>query len=404
MFIQLPLGWMQHPFPTNSFRLHSAEQIGVLRELGVTFLSYIPSKSSLDVGRAEEGDRRQHDPRSGVSPPELSLPAPAPPVSAPRDCAGQYREAASAYEEVALAAQRQPMAARDRAQVLVKACVAELVAAQEGCVIRLLTDCQASSSTAHAVNVMVLALMLGRSLEFADQALEALGMAALLHDIGKTAMPAHIAEPGGPLVPTEMLRYRAHVGESVALGQQMDLSSDVLIAIAQHHEMSDGSGYPLRLVGDDLSRNGQILALVNSYDRLCNPLEGRSALTPHEAVAHLYAQQRACHEPSILAAFIRLMGVYPPGSLVQLVDGRFAQVTGVNAAHPLRPVVSVQRGEGADAGTLSIDLSAHRQLGIRRSVRPAQLPRAVLDALLPGSRICYYFERATPQTDEGGPE
>ena len=153
---------------------------------------------------------------------------------------------------------------------------------------------------------------------------ESVILAALLHDLGKVNLPAHIGEPGAALRAADMQRYHSHVGLSVELAQNMALPSDVLIAIAQHHEMADGSGYPLHLVADDISRWGQILALVNRYDRLCNPLHGDQALTPHEAVAKLFAQLRGSFDASVLGAFIRLMGVYPPGSLVQLVDGRIA--------------------------------------------------------------------------------
>ncbi len=183
----------------------------------------------------------------------------------------------------------------------------------------------------------------------------------------------------------------------MALGQRMGLPSDVLIAMAQHHERADGSGYPLRLVAEDLSRSSQVLALVNAYDRLCNPLLGAQVHTPHEAVSRLYAQQRAGFDAVVMGAFIRMMGVYPPGSLVQLVDGRHALVTSVDAGHPLRPSVLVHV---AGSEVQAVDLSLHKDLGIRRSLRPSQLPRAALQALWPDSRICYYFERAVAADDK----
>jgi len=227
-------------------------------------------------------------------------------------------------------------------------------------------------------------------------------VAGLLHDLGKVGLPIHIAEPGAALSPSDMQRYQEHVGLSVDLGQRMGLSSDVLIAIAQHHEMADGSGFPLRLVGEDLSRCGQILALVNRYDRLCNPLHGEQALTPHEALARIFALRRECFDATVLGAFIRMMGVYPPGSLVQLVDGRFGLVVVVDALHSLRPcVVLYEPAVPRDEAPL-LDLAQNDEVGILRSLKPAQLPRDALDYLLPRPRISYFFERALSPRDCGG--
>lgn len=400
MFIQLPLSWLQHPFPTNSFRVTSQEQILTLRQLGLATLAYLPEKSlvpSQDAG----GDMVSAS--AGMDGRELEVPMVEDGSTMQAECSNgehcleRYAQAAAAYDAVAAQVIRQPESARQQAQSLVDACVQELQE-KDACAIRLLSDVQFGGEAAHAVNVMVLALLLGRAAQLKNDSLCDLGLAALLHDIGKVSMPAHIGESGRALQPAELQRYRLHVGESVALGQAMDLPSDVLIAIAQHHEMADGSGYPLQLLGDDLTMAGRILALVNAYERLCNPLQGASPLTPHEAVSQLYAQQSACFDPVVLESFIRMMGVYPPGSLVELVDGRFGLVVSVDATHPLRPTVLAQVD---DQSLQLLNLASARGLGIRRSLRPAQLPAATLRLLMPHSRIQYYFERALPLQDEG---
>ncbi len=394
MFIQLPLSWMRHPFPTSNFRITSIEQISVLRGLGLTTLSYVPGKSLLRAASSvQQTNAHQHpSAQTGVATeaPTKSGTTPLPPTLRQPDCLERFQEASNTYQEVTGLVAQQPMPARMQAENLVQSCVTELIGL-DSCVIRLLSECRSSAAASHAVNVMVLSLLLGQTLKMDARQLADLGLAALLHDIGKISMPLHISEPGARLQPAQLQWYRGHVGESVALGQQMDLPSDVLMAIAQHHERLDGSGYPLGLQGEDLFGGGQILALANAYDRLCNPLQGQSALTPHEAVSTLYTQQQHCFDAEVLGAFIRMMGVYPPGSLVQLIDGRHALVTKVNPQHPLRPMV-LAHAPGQDSEPL--DLSVMRELGVRRSLRPEQLPRVVLDALLPGTRICYYFERA----------
>ena len=91
----------------------------------------------------------------------------------------------------------------------------------------------------------------------------------------------------------------------------------------------------------------RIVALVNRFDNLCNPHLLARALTPHESLALLFAQWRSQFDTSILSAFIKMMGVYPPGSVVQLTDDRYGLVMAVNSARPLKPSVLVHDLGGA---------------------------------------------------------
>lgn len=403
MFIQLELGWVNHPFPMSSFRLSSPDQIRVLREIGLKTVRYIPAKSTLapamraaaaqEAVAAHQDDAEVQEEVDGVD--LLARLA-----ASQERCNQRFQQATSVYAAVSTSVQTVPQQAKRQAEDLIVSCVSDLL--ERGpCTVHLLPDGLGQRSAVHAVNVMVLALLLGQSIGLPAQQLRGLGLSALLHDLGKVSLPAHIGEPGAALRPFDLQRYQSHVGLSVELGQSMDLPSDVLIAIAQHHEMADGSGYPLHLMADDISRWGQILALVNRYDRLCNPLQGEPALTPHEAVAKLFALLRRSFDAAVLGAFIRLMGVYPPGSLVQLVDGRLAVVMLVDPSRPLRPCVVPYQADVPRNEAAVLNLVQMPELGILRSLKPAQLPRAALEYLLPQPRICYFFERALDSLGEG---
>ena len=138
----------------------------------------------------------------------------------------------------------------------------------------------------------------------------------------------------------------------------------------------------------------KVLALVNRYETLCNPSRPAAAITPHEALSLIFAQQKSRFDAVALSAFIRMMGVYPPGSVVQLVDERFALVVSVNSSRPLKPRVVVHEPSVSKHEALILDLELAPHLGIRRSLKPASLPRAAMDYLSPRQRICYFFERA----------
>jgi len=146
------------------------------------------------------------------------------------------------------------------------------------------------------------------------------------------------------------------------------------------------------------------VALINRYDNLCNPQSRTPQLTPHEAVSVLFAQGRNRFDSAVLNVFIRMMGVYPAGSLVQLTDDRFALVVGVNSSRPLKPRVLVHDPKVARHEALVLDLETQPDLGIRRSLPAAKLPPAAIEYLDPRPRVSYYFEplsRAAENEAEG---
>ncbi|MFN3438036.1 MAG: HD-GYP domain-containing protein [Acidovorax sp.] len=407
MFIQLDVGWMHHPFPVSSFRVASLEQIATLRELGLTEVRYVPKKSDPDLKELVP---------AAWSVPEMVAPVSngldAPSVAAAVDheavrrrelleaqnrslaaCNQRFTEATRQYQSLERAVSEHPDQARTKGDALVSGCVSELLENGDS-VIRLLSEGVGERNALHPINVMVISLLLGRSLGMKSAELHDLGVSALIHDLGKLKLPPNLRQPTPSMIPMERSRYETHVGESVAFAMRMGLTDAVLTAIAQHHEMADGSGFPLRLKGPALSRNSQVLALVNRYDRMCNPANGVDALTPHEALSVIFAQLKARFDSVVLGAFIRMMGVYPPGSIVQLVNDRYAIVASVNSSRPLRPKVIVHDSRVPKDEAPILDLETMPELGIRRSLKPAQLPRDALDYLSPRQRICYFFERA----------
>ncbi|GKS83443.1 HD-GYP domain-containing protein [Acidovorax sp. SUPP1855] len=414
MYIQLDLGWMNHPFPVSSFRIASPEQISTLAALGLSQVRWIPSKSDPSVqGLLPPGHPSAPDPvteaarapvETGPSIAQASMAEFRERIKAQSRslaaCDERFARATRVYERLATSAEQDPSEARASTNALVSSCVDELLD-QGDSAIRLLSERVGTRAALHSVNVMVLSLLLGKALGLLGDDLQPLGAAALLHDLGKITLPPHVAQPHSALGPADQALYEAHVGESVVLAERMGLGTAVIEAIAHHHEMADGTGFPLQLKGADISRGGQVLALVNYYDRLCNPLRGANALTPHEALSVIFAQHKHRFDAVVLRAFIRMMGVYPPGSIVQLVDDRYAIVTAVNSARPLRPKVIVHESGVSKDDALVIDLEDQPALGIRRSLRPAQLPRDALDYLSPRKRICYYFERAVDAAPTG---
>ena len=247
-----------------------------------------------------------------------------------------------------------------------------------------------------SVPFALISLLLARSLGLAAEELLDLGVGALMHDLGKIELPERVRHVESGAGAAELNAYRDHVAKGVALGKKIGLTAGALAVIAQHHEHADASGFPQRLSGERITLASRVLVLVNRYDNLCNPSTRVPPLTPHEAVAMLFAQGRARYDTAVLNAFIRMMGVYPAGSLVQLTDDRYAIVMAVNSTRPLKPRVLVHEPGVPRAEALLLDLEQASDVGIRRSLTAGKLPVTTLEYLDPRPRVHYYFEPLGP--------
>jgi putative nucleotidyltransferase with HDIG domain len=393
MFVHLDMGWMSHPFPLSNFKIANAQQIAKIRELGLTRIRWSPDKSDpppadappatpaatdADARRAEEQARRE------------ALRAQR---AAQAQAERQYAEAAQAWRGLSDQVPTDPQAAARDAGALTAALIEKMVGQQELC-IRLLTEGAGDRATAHALNVAIVALLMGHTLRMGAPELQDLGLGAMLHDIGKIDLPDRLRFPEEALSGPQLQIYREHVAHGVKHGRRMGLAPEVLLVIGQHHEQADGQGFPQGLPLERQSAAARIVALINRYDNLCNPSLPSKAMTPHEALSLLFAQGKQKFDAAMLNTFVRMMGVYPPGSLVQLTDDRYGMVVACNSSRPLKPRVLVHDARVPRDDALFVELETMPQLGIRRSLKPSQLPPAALDYLAPGRRVAYFFEPA----------
>ncbi|MCM5680981.1 DUF3391 domain-containing protein [Schlegelella sp. S2-27] len=405
MHVHLDLGWLDHPFALNSFRIGSPDQIETLRSLGVVRVRWDPERSDTAVlaaltappkpvyqmtpAEVAEAEQRRLR-REQLAAQNASL----------AQCERQYAQANRTFKQLAEQVHAQPLESREKSQALIDGFLEALAGKHETC-IRLLTEVAGDRASFHSVNVTVISMLLGRAAGLSEQDLSDLGIGALLHDIGKVDLPDRVRWKDEHFTVAEIQFYQEHVAHGVNLARKMQLGVGAAQVIAQHHEHVDGTGFPQRLSAERISMPARIVALVNRYDNLCNPQNPAKALTPHEALSLMFAQMKSRFDAAMLSAFIRMMGVYPPGSVVQLTDERYALVVSVNSARPLKPRVVVHDARVPREEALIVDLEDEPQLGIRRSLKPLQLPKASLDYLSPRQRVCYFFERARESAAEG---
>lgn len=400
LFVELDIGWLSHPFPSGSFKISSEKQIDTIRSLGLRMVRVDPSRSDPvpDVMTISD-DGSADSEQSEIQQRELALQKERVQQLAIQQnalvlCEKRFGEAMRQYRKLLTQIESQPEVAAQHCRGLVTEFVSDMLREGESA-IRLLSEAAGDKSSMHPVNVTVVSLLLGRAVGLQESELIELGQAAFLHDIGKIQLPDRVRWPEDNFSTTEFKLYQEHVGLGVQLGQAMRLPKTVLTIIAQHHEFADGNGFPVRLKGDAIGMGARILSLVNRYDNLCNPSRPAAAMTPHESLSLIFAQFKARFDPLVLGAFIRMMGVYPPGSVVQLSDDRYGMVVSVNANRPLKPRVIVYEPGTTKREALILDLEQASGTTIRRSIKPAALPGEALDFLAPRQRVCYFFEQAS---------
>ncbi len=196
----------------------------------------------------------------------------------------------------------------------------------------------------HGVNVSVLAVAFGASLGIAPTGLRELGLAGLFHDLGKTGVPDAILNKPGRLTPAEFARIREHPTLGRRLLAGYGLPEAVLRGVAEHHEKSDGSGYPLGVCGDKVHPWGRILGVADVFDALTSRRSYKEAMLPTRALAVLYGMRGRDFPAETVERFIKFLGPYPVGSFVRLTSGAYAFVRGSNPSRPLFPELLVVLG------------------------------------------------------------
>ncbi|WP_290652346.1 HD-GYP domain-containing protein [Aquisalimonas sp.] len=199
-------------------------------------------------------------------------------------------------------------------------------------------------STAHSINVCVIALAFGMYLGLRGRELQSIGLGALLHDIGKVKQPPEILTRQGPLTAEEWEAIKRHPDEGCDIVSTTgEVPDAVLDMIRMHHERIDGRGYPRGLQGDDIPERARIVALANHYDSLTSDRPYRQGRPTDEVLQALYNEDEHLFGAQLVQAFIHCIGIFPIGSLVELDNGALGVVVACSPENRLKPTVLLVR-------------------------------------------------------------
>ena len=194
----------------------------------------------------------------------------------------------------------------------------------------------------HSMNVAILLANFGRYLGLERNVLKELTLGGLLHDVGKIMTPDEVLNKPGKLTDEEFGVMRQHVVHSYdILSNTAGITPTMLEVAANHHERLDGTGYPQRLKGDQLSLYTRMSGIVDVYDAVTADRVYKQGMQPTQAFRILLKGINQHFDAELVTKFIKCMGVYPVGTLVQLSNQRLAVVMQRNEQQPLKPVVKV---------------------------------------------------------------
>jgi len=403
VFIRLDT-WMDHPFLFSSFKIRNEGQLRALRSLGLSEVFYVPEKSDV----------------APLPPPKPDALAPSPPEIDPeveamwqakrerRQILAQQREAYGRCEKQfvgSVAAVKnllrnlfaRPQESIEQAQALIVDLVDSLLAEKD--VLLHLMNAKSGDEGAyyHALNVTMLALMLGREAGLKSAEMCALGLGCLLHDMGKERVPSQVLLKKTAWTSAERNFYRQHVVYGVELAEKLpNLPAGAMEVIALHHEMLDGSGFPGGFSANRIGKLARIAAIANAFDNACNRINPADSLTPAQALSVMFKRDHAKYDPELMQHFIRCLGVYPPGSIVRLNNAAIALVVNVNPGKLLHPTLLLYDPAVPKEEALLLNLADEPDLSVAETLRPSELPKFVFDYLSPRSRISYFSATTAP--------
>lgn len=373
--------WLDHPFWRGSFLVEDDTTLATLRAMG-NLEVWIDTVKGLDLPQPAV---RAAAPAAPAPPP--AEPEPEPPRTAfGKDIARaeELRDRAKAAAKALFQDARLGRALRMETAASIVDEVDDAIARNPAALLSVLRLKNKDDYTyLHSVAVAALMMALGRRLGYAGTELKELGLAGLLHDIGKVGVPDAVLNKPGRLSPLELTSVRQHpqIGWDI-LRREAAAGPVALDVCLHHHEKTDGSGYPEKLAGDTISRAARMGAICDVYDAITSDRPYKRGWEPAEAIRRMAEWQDGHFDREIFHAFVKLIGIYPTGTLVRLSSDRLAVVLTQGEGSSLKPIVrlicALPDGEPLDPETLDLHASDDRIVEIEDpQTWGVQIPRVL---------------------------
>ncbi|WP_028774330.1 HD-GYP domain-containing protein [Shewanella sp. Scap07] len=378
--VKLPMSWKNHPFLLNRVEIKDATQIELIKSLGVPYVILLSGQELIEQALAEAEqvvedkpvEVKQVDPKVQV---RKSLR-----LSQQRfiDCVNESR---SSFGKVA----SDPEGAYRAAAGLVEEMLEHMLEVEKPYLALVSAGESDASVTQHGISVAVLSLMIAKALDLPKSAMRDIALGCLFHDIGKLKVPDVIRRKKTALTAQEANFMKMHPNFGYDMLNKSGLyPKPMLDIVLHHHEFIDGSGYPDGLVESKIATTTQIVSLANDYDK---QLWSGEISSPQIALGYLFKNRAGKHTEKLIEVLVKILGIYPPGTLVELSNGCVGKVM-MTAKEVKQPQVWACETDGSGA---ALRFLSQEGVTVTRVVKLEELSEGAMKVLQADTGICFYF-------------
>jgi putative nucleotidyltransferase with HDIG domain len=355
----IPGGWINHPFWRKSFKIETLEDLQTLRECPVEEVT-IDTAKGRDIApeheiddEADKDDEGEHDeaaPPAGIAIAHegasatvaVRKPATRTETAVERERAARIISSSKStvLNMFSEARMGKTVDVKDAAELVTE--ITSSVSRNADALISLARLKTTDDYTyMHSVAVCAMMISLANQLGMTQEQIKQAGMAGLLHDVGKMAVPLDILNKPAKLTEEEFASVRSHTVQGHGILQQIEGIGEAALDVSlHHHEKIDGSGYPFNLKADSISIMAKMGAVCDVYDAITSNRPYKAGWDPARSIRHMAAS--AGHfDPITMEAFVKAIGIYPTGSCVILQSGRLGVVVDQRPEHLLNPRIKV---------------------------------------------------------------
>lgn len=377
--VKLPLSWKNHPFLFNKIEIKEEAEIELIKSLGVTYVILISGEELLPEVKPVESIDPQNEIEKAEADPQFLI------KKSLRLSQKRFIESVNQSQAAFGQIGSDPEGGYRSSAGLVEELLEHMLEFDEPTLALVSAGESDVNITQHSISVSVIALMIAKALQLPKANLRTIALACLYHDIGKLKVPDVIRRKKGKLTKHEHNFMKMHPNFGYEMLHKTGLyQEEVLQAILHHHEFIDGSGYPDGMKGKKIPLITQIISLANDYEDILSQEKLRS---PQVALALLFKKRAGKHAESLIAVLVKLLGIYPPGTLVELADHSIGKVM-MTTKDVKQPHVLACKSDGSD---VRLRFLSEEQLSIEKMIKFDELSEGAVKALQADMEVSFYF-------------